>query len=139
MTLAEKFSAKFDLFCRAILERKQLVCSYDGFCREVSPHIVGHSDGHEMAQVYQFAGETSKGPIRPPGDYKCWSVSKIESPELRDGPFHGDEKHKQKQQCVKDIYLHVDLSVSDQPGRKGTKKSRARLQRTASGYRRKRS
>jgi hypothetical protein len=85
-----------------------------------------------MVQVYQFAGDTSEGRIKPGGDYKCWSVSKIESPELRDGPFHGDEKHKQQQQCVKDIYLHVDLSVSDQPGRKGAKKLRPRLQRAAS-------
>jgi len=137
--LAEKFSATFDLICRAILEGKQLVCGYDGIYREVSPHIVGHSNGTEMVQVYQFGGHTSKGPIRPPGGYKCWFVSKIDALKLRDGPFHGDEKHKQLQECVKDIYLHVDLSVSDQPGRRGAKKSRSRLQRAASKARRKRS
>jgi predicted DNA-binding transcriptional regulator YafY len=137
--LAEKLNEIFELICRAILGRKQLVCRYDGIHREVNPHIVGYSDGNEMVQVYQFGGNTSRGPIRPPGGYKCWSVSKIQSRELRDGPFHGDEKHKQKQQCVKDIYLHVDLSVPDQPGREGAKKSRALLQRTASRHRRKRS
>ena len=137
--MAEKFSETFELICCAILGRKQLACRYDGIHREVNPHIVGHLNGNEMVQVYQFAGDTSKGPIRPPGGYKCWSVSKIESPALRDGPFHGDEKHKQLQQCVKDIYLHVDLSVPDQRGRKGAKKSRTRLQRTASSNRRKRS
>jgi hypothetical protein len=136
--LADEFSEVFVLICRAILERKQLVGRYDGLYREVNPHIVGHSAGNERVQVYQFAGETSEGPIKPGGDYKCWSVSKIEAPELRDGPFHGDEKHKCRQQCLKDIFLHVDLSVPDQLGRKGAQKPRARLQRTGSKQRRKR-
>jgi len=136
--LADKFSEIFVLICRAILERKQLVCRYDGLYREVNPHILGHSAGNERVQVYQFAGGTSKGRIKPGGDYKCWSVSKIEAPELRDGPFHGDEKHKYRQKCLKDVYLHVDLSVPDQPGREGAKKSRGRLQGTRKSYGRQR-
>jgi hypothetical protein len=66
--LAEKFGAVFKLICRAILERKQLICRYDGFYREVNPHIVGRSKGMEMVQVYQFAGDTSEDP--PPS--RCW-------------------------------------------------------------------
>jgi len=118
MAKSKVYSATFDLICRAILERKQLVCRYDGYLREVCPHILGHSKNVEKVQVYQFAGDTSDGPIPAGGDYKCFDVAKIEAPVLRDGPWHGDEKHKYLQQCVKAIYLHIDLSVGNQPGRR---------------------
>ena len=113
-------SASFELICCAILQRKQMICRYDGYHREVCPYIVGYSAGREMVQVYQFGGGTSDGPIRPRGDFKCFDVSKIEQPVLRDGPWHGEEKHKRRQQCVKQIYLHLDLSIPDQPGRVST-------------------
>jgi hypothetical protein len=114
-------SESFELICRAILQRKQMICRYDGYRREVCPHIVGYSAGRERVQVYQFGGDTSDGPIRPGGDYKCFEISKMEQSVLRDGPWHGDEKHKQRQQCVKEIYLHVDVSIPDQLGRVSTR------------------
>jgi hypothetical protein len=110
-------SGNFKLFADAVLKRKQITCWYDNHYREVCPHIVGHKAGMEKAQVYQFGG-TSSRPLPREGRFKCFDLNKVEQAALRDGPWHGPEKHKHKQQCVDEIYVHVDLSVTDQPGRR---------------------
>jgi len=36
-------SSIYDLFAQAMLERKQIVCTYNGYRRELCPIILGHS------------------------------------------------------------------------------------------------
>ena len=49
-------SAIYQVFHQAMAERKQVVCTYQGFRRELCPVILGHSDGAEKALTFQFAG-----------------------------------------------------------------------------------
>src|SRR5215204_7200788 len=44
---ARESSETYRLFERAMIERKQIVCTYDGERREVCPIILGHSHGQE--------------------------------------------------------------------------------------------
>jgi NAD(P)-dependent dehydrogenase (short-subunit alcohol dehydrogenase family) len=50
--------ATYRLFERAMRERKQIVCTYEGYVREVCPHILGHTEGQEKALTYQFGSES---------------------------------------------------------------------------------
>jgi len=49
------------LFAEAMAERKQIVCTYHGYRRELCPIILGHSQGHEKALTYQLGGQSGTG------------------------------------------------------------------------------
>jgi hypothetical protein len=110
-------SATFDLFHRAILDQRQIVCVYDGYVREVCPYILGHKAGREAALVYQFGGTSSRG-LPPGGDWRCFYLDAVSEATVRDGPWFGAAQHRTRQQCVDDVFVDVNLDVPDQPGRR---------------------
>jgi hypothetical protein len=78
-------SAAYKLFEKAMTSRKQVLCTYNGYYRELCPVILGHTNGQEMALAYQFAGQSKSG-LPPRGQWKCLSLAKVSSIQLRDGP-----------------------------------------------------
>ena len=65
----------YQLFAEAIASRKQIVCMYGGYRRELCPIILGHSRGQEKALTYQFAGASRSG-LPPGGEWRCLWLSK---------------------------------------------------------------
>jgi hypothetical protein len=101
-------SPTYRLFARAIKQRKQIVCGYDGYRRELCPIILGHkNNGEEVALIFQFAGESSRGLPRG-GSWRCLKLAGASDVRLRDGPWRSGPSHRQPQSCV-DI---VDLDVN---------------------------
>ena len=88
-------------------ERKQILCSYGGYHRELCAVILGSSHGEEKALTYQFGGQ-SESRLPPGGAWKCLFLAKVTNVELRDGPWYAGDSHTQRQHCV-DI---VDLDVN---------------------------
>ena len=113
-------SATYDLFEQAMIGRKQVLCTYDGYFRELCPIILGHTDGEEVALTYQFAGESKKH-LPPGGDWKCLRLLKVRNVELRDGPWHAGDSHTQRQQCVQDVDLDVNPASPYDPKRRAGK------------------
>jgi hypothetical protein len=110
-------SPTFRLFHRAILNRQQMTMVYDGKRREVCPYILGHNrSGEEAALVYQFAGESSRPGSLP--NWRCFYLAGVTEAATRDGPWHGDAAHRQRQQCVDEVYIDVNTDVPNQPGRR---------------------
>jgi hypothetical protein len=112
-------STVFRLFHRAILQRQQIICRYQGHDREVCPYILGHKDGREAALVYQFGGTSSCG-LPPGGQWRCLILSEVLGPAARDGQWHGDAKHSITQRCVDVVFVDVNINVPNQPGRRFT-------------------
>jgi predicted nucleic acid-binding protein len=110
-------SEAFRLFHRAILDRKQIICSYNGVRRAVSPHILGHTAGEEKALVYQFGGASTSQPFGKAG-WRCLFLSKASDITLRDGPWHTGIEHRKTQRCVENLYVDVNTRVPNQPGRR---------------------
>jgi uncharacterized protein len=110
-------SSTFSRFHEAILSRKQVVCMYQGFEREVCPHILGHTDGVESALVFQFGGKSSRGLPRR-GEWRCLRLTDVENAELRDGDWYSGVDHQRTQRCVEIVYVDVNEAVPDQPGRR---------------------
>jgi hypothetical protein len=100
-------SATYQLFERAMVERKQITCTYEGYHREICPHILGHNKGEERALSYQFAGDSERG-LPKGGQWRCLTLSKITDLKLRDGQLHGGSSHRQLQGCI-DI---VDIDIN---------------------------
>jgi hypothetical protein len=99
----------YDLFVQAIAERKQVFCTYDGYPRELCPHILGHTKGQEVALTYQFGGQSKRG-LRPGGEWRCLLLSKVRSARLVDGPWYAGSSHSQPQPCVEIVDIDVNPS-----------------------------
>jgi hypothetical protein len=110
-------SSTFKLIHKAILYRQQLVCTYQGYPREVCPYILGHKAGAEVVLVYQFAGRSNRG-LAVEGDWRCFQVSEMRDVKAREGPWRGDAAHRKTQRCVDDVHIDVNTEVPNQPGRR---------------------
>ena len=92
-------SALFDLFRQAVAQRKQVVCTYSGYVREVCPHAVGYKHNRERVMAYQFAGGSSKG-LQPGGEWRCLDIADVSSASVRDGPWHTHPRHSRPNTCI---------------------------------------
>jgi hypothetical protein len=110
-------SPTYRLFAQAMAERKQIVCDYGGFTRELCPVVLGHTDGGEVALTYQFAGGSSTR-LPPDGDWKCFRLAKVSRARLRAGPWHTGIRHGRRQQCVEDVDLDVNPTSPYRPRRR---------------------
>jgi hypothetical protein len=109
-------SPAYQLFEQAMTSRKQVLCSYDGRLRELCPVILGHTNGQEVALVYQFGGQSKSG-LPPRGQWKCLSLSKVSNILLRDGPWHTGSGHNKAQHCVQEVDLDVNPTSPYNPKR----------------------
>ncbi len=111
-------SATYELFRQAMAERRQLHCRFDGLRRELCPIILGHTGGREVALAFQFGGDTSRGPIHPPGDWRCLDLSRVTEIELRDGAWHAGGSHSSAQSCVRQVDFDVNPLSPYNPARR---------------------
>lgn len=109
-------SDTFRLFHRAILNRLQVVMRYRGELREICPHVLGHKDGRETVLAYQFGDKGKRGGSI--ANWRCFDLAEIQSPAVREGPWHGSSGHRSKQRCVEAVYIDVNTEVPNQPGRR---------------------
>lgn len=99
-------SPTYELFRQAVLNKQQIVCTYHGFLREICPHTLGHTGGHEQALSFQFGGESSKG-LPPGGEWRCMKLEEVMNPQIKDGPWHTGTTHGRPQTCVKQVDVEV--------------------------------
>jgi hypothetical protein len=101
-------SATYNLFRKAILSEKQVVCTYDGRPRELCPHIIGtNKDGEEVVLAWQFAGKSS-GKLP---QWRCLKLANVRDARARDGSWHQGGSHKTEQRCVTAIDLDINIHV----------------------------
>lgn len=109
-------SQVYELFRQAMAGRKQVLCRYGGFQREICPIILGHSKGQEKALTYQFAGESGSGLPRG-GEWRCLWLDKVSDVQLREGTWHAGEAHTQPQGCVAVVDYDVNPASPYSPAR----------------------
>jgi hypothetical protein len=109
-------SANYALFEQAMRQRKQIICTYGGYPRELCPIILGHSQGQEKALTYQFGGRSRSGLPRG-GEWRCLVLAKVSNIELRDGPWFAGSSHTKPHGCVEIVDLDVNPSSPYDPKR----------------------
>lgn len=100
----------YDIVRQAILHKDSISADYDGYPREMSPHVIGLKRGREQALCYQFGGTSSSGPIEPVGssaNWRCVVIEKLENVRVIKGVWHTSPDHTQAQVCVDDIDAEV--------------------------------
>jgi hypothetical protein len=102
-------SATYKELWRAIRERKQITCTFEGKYREACPIILGYSsDGRERVLVFQFAGETSPRSKLP--GWRSFFVADIHDLKLQDGTWiEGLTRHRQPQSHIQ--FVDVDVNI----------------------------
>jgi len=111
-------SPTYNLFAQAMIDRKQILCTYGGYARALCPIIIGHSQGQEKALTYQFGGDSESG-LRSGGDWKCLLLAKVSNAQLRDGPWHsGGGSHTRRQRCVEVVDIDVNPASPYSPKRR---------------------
>lgn len=95
---------------QAILDKNQVIAHYGGHYREMCPHAIGTKNGKEQALFYQFAGDTSKGPVT--GDskdnWRCMPISGLSNVSIKSGSWHTADNHSQATTCIDEIDVQVD-------------------------------
>jgi len=109
-------SPNYASFEQAMRMRKQIVCMYGGYPRELCPIILGHSQGQEKALTYQFGGQSKSG-LPPQGEWRCLSLSKVSDVQLREGPWFVGSSHTRPQGCVEIVDLDANPSSPYHPKR----------------------
>jgi hypothetical protein len=110
-------SPTYELFREAMAGRRQIVCTYGGYRRELCPIILGHSAGEEKALTFQFGGGSRSG-LQTEGEWRCLWLSKVSDVRLRDGPWHAGSSHSQTQGCVDIVDFDVNPSSPYSPKRR---------------------
>jgi hypothetical protein len=83
----------YNIIRAAMLARRQVICSYNGYHREICVHTIGMSGGKEMILGYQFAGENNNPPQSDEQRWRCMEVAKLEGITVRDGPWRTSTNH----------------------------------------------
>ena len=100
----------YDIVRGAILNKQQVIATYDGHHREMCPHVIGHKNGKEQALFYQFGGTGSSGPIQfdgSPANWRCIPIDGLTNVSVRDGEWHTAQSHSKRQTCVDSVDVEV--------------------------------
>jgi len=96
----------YDLIRNAVLNKRQVVATYRGHVREMSPHVLGLAKSDRLPQClfYQFGGSSSSG-LPPEGEWRCLPLAGLSNVSVRDGAWHTGESHTQPQTCVWEVHV----------------------------------
>jgi hypothetical protein len=109
-------SQTYELIARAMAERQQVLCLYQGYPRALCPAILGHTKRQEYTLAYQFAGGASSG-LPSEGQWKCLRVAEMANVELRHGQWYSGSQHGERQSCVEVVDLDVNPDSPYRPRR----------------------
>jgi hypothetical protein len=100
----------YDVVKQAIINKQQVIATFDFHVREMCPHVIGKKKGRELALFYQFGGTSSSGVIQPdgsPANWRCITISGLSNVSVRDGEWHTASNHSKQQTCVDEIDVEV--------------------------------
>ena len=105
-------SATYNLIRQPIAKKQQVTGMYNGYIRNMCPHVIGTKNGREQALFYQFAGGSSSGlaPAGAPDNWRCMPISMLSQVAVEDGEWHTAPNHSRPQTCVDEIDLEVEFS-----------------------------
>ena len=103
--------SNYDLLKDAIINKKQVTAVYNGYTREMCPHVLGAKNGRVQCLFYQFGGGSSSGFIYPgsPKNWRCIPIETLQIIEVKAGVWFSASNHSVPQTCVDEIYAEVEI------------------------------
>ncbi len=100
----------YEIVRQAILDRDSIAADYDGYPREMSPHVIGiNKQGRQQALFYQYAGGSKSG-LGQPGsrrNWRCIEIVKLGGVRVIKGVWETAPNHTRPQTCVNAVDLEV--------------------------------
>jgi hypothetical protein len=106
-------SEKFQIIKQAIIDKNQILATYDGLPREMCPHLLGSKAGNMQCLFYQFGGNSSTGigPEGDPNNWQCMFVSGLFNVVARAGDWHPATSHSRPSTCVDPWGIVAEVQV----------------------------
>jgi hypothetical protein len=95
----------YSIVRQAILDKEQVVATYQGHRRELCPHVLGTKNGRRQALFFQFGGASASG-LAPGGAWRCMPIDGLSDVTSRSGRWHTGPR-EQPQTCVDDVDVEV--------------------------------
>ena len=92
----------YSLIRQAILDKQQVVATYQGHHRELCPHVIGTKTGRMQALFYQFGGSSNSG-LGPAGsgeNWRCIPIDGLSDVSVKRGTWHTAPNHSRGQTCA---------------------------------------
>lgn len=91
---------------QAIIDKQQIVATYQGHVREMCPHAIGTKNGRQQALFFQFGGTSSSG-LPPGGQWRCIPIEGLDHVMSQPGEWHTAENHSEPSTCIDIIDVEV--------------------------------
>jgi hypothetical protein len=121
-------SAAYELFVKAMIDEQQVACVFRGRPRVFSVIILGHTDGEEVALVWQTGGESS-GPLPPAGAWRNVTLAEVTNVHLLDSKPRRGTRKTGEQRWVAEVDLDVNPDSPYHPRRQLANLRRSRKRR----------
>lgn len=95
----------YSIVRQAVLDKAQIVATYQGHRRLMCPHVIGMKDGRPKALFFQFAGSSSSG-LPPGGEWRCVWIEGLSDVISQSGQWH-TRPHVQPQTCVDLVEVEI--------------------------------
>ena len=96
--------SNYELIKTAIQNKSCVTCTYNGYLRKMTPHVIGTKNGIEQALFYQYGGNSSEGlSDNPSKNWRCIPIAKIQDLESNNDKFQSANNHSSKQTCVDNV------------------------------------
>lgn len=107
----------YELFVGAMIEQRQVSCTFRSRPRVFSIIILGHTDGKEVALAWQTGGESS-GRLPPGGAWRNVTLSEVTDARLLDNKPRRGTRKTGEQRWVADVDLDVNPESPYHPRRR---------------------
>ena len=108
-------SPEFRLLQQAIEEGRNIVATYGGHERFMTPHTLGWKRDREQCLLYQYAGTSSSQSsfhANSPDNWRCVRVDRLFNLRLADGKLQTCTRHTQQQTCVDDVLCEITRTAN---------------------------
>jgi len=101
-------TSTYNVIREAILQRRQVVATYDRSVLHLCPHAIGMTDGKAQVLFYQFGEFASNGRsfARHGDSWRCIPVEELSGISVQTGVWHGGTRES-RPDCVSDIDIEV--------------------------------
>jgi hypothetical protein len=99
----------YETIKKAIENRQSITCTYNGFLRKMTPHVIGIKSGKQHALFFQYGGHSKSGLSKNLTDnWRCIEVGKITNLTINQDTFQTANNHSITQSCIDIIDFQVD-------------------------------
>ena len=98
----------YKIIKNAIENSKCVTLTFDGYKRNLAPHILGSKKGEKSCLFYQYSGSSKSGLSKNiEENWRCLPISKIKNIEINSDEFVSAPNYSKSQTCIDKIDVKV--------------------------------